>query len=67
MKLKAFLVTQLQRPLVARALHTFIQAFLAVWLVNGMSLDKVTLTAGVAAGISALKTLLVTYLEGREG
>jgi hypothetical protein len=66
MNLKAFLLTQLQRPLVARAAHTFIQAFLAVWLVNGMSLDKVTLTAGVAAGISALKTLLLAYLEGRK-
>jgi hypothetical protein len=66
MKLKAFLLTQLQRPLVARAAHTFVQAFLAVWLVNGMSLDKVTLTAGVAAGLSALKTLAVAFLEDRK-
>jgi len=60
-------VKVLSSELVKRAAHTFMQAFLAVWLVNGLSVDKVALTAGVAAGVSAVKTMILTYLEGRRG
>jgi hypothetical protein len=59
--IKALLV----HPIFTRAGHTFLQAFLAVWLVNGFNLDKLTLTAAVAAGISALKTLVVESYKAR--
>lgn len=65
MNLKDFLRTIVRHPLVVRAFHTFIQAFLAVWLVSNFSMDKVTLTAAIAAGISALKTMLVSMYEAR--
>lgn len=54
-----------QNPLVSRAIHTFLQAFLAVLAVGGFKLDKVALTAAIAAGLSALKTFLVAYFAGR--
>lgn len=61
-----FMKTNLRRPIVVRALHTFAQAFLAVLLVGGFKLDKVTLVAALAAGLSALKSLTVQSLESRK-
>jgi hypothetical protein len=52
-----------ESPLLSRAFHTFVQAFLAVWLTTGFKLDKVTLIAALAAGISAVKTTLVTAAQ----
>lgn len=63
--IKAFLYRVSQNPLVMRAAHTFIQAFLAVLLVTGLKLDKTTLIAAVAAGISAVKTLVLQLLEAK--
>jgi len=61
--LKAVAKEVIGKPIVIKAAHTFIQAFLAVWILNGMKLDKITLIAGLAAGLSALKTLLVASVK----
>jgi hypothetical protein len=53
-------------PLVVKALHTFWQTFLGVWLASGFKTDKVVLSAGLAAGASAVKSLVIGYLEGRK-
>lgn len=54
-----------QSPLLTKAFHTFWQAFLAVWLFSGFKLDKATLVAAAAAGLSAVKTFALAYLQGR--
>lgn len=46
--------------LLERAAWTFAQAFLAVWALSNFQLTRVALIGGVAAGISALKTLIGT-------
>lgn len=56
--------------LVNRAAHTFLQAFLAALLVSYSSVHDLSsaqsvLLAAVAAGISALKTLLVNFIASR--
>lgn len=50
-------------PTVVKLVHTFWQSFLAVWLVGGFKLDKVTLAAAVAAGLSAVKTAVVAAVK----
>lgn len=57
--LRKLVSSALHNQLVERALHTFIQAFVAAWLVTGLRFDKVSLLAATAAAISAVKTLLV--------
>lgn len=59
-KVKAFFKWAAGNDLVMRLVHTFWQSFVAVWAVSGFSLDKVVLTAAVAAGLSALKGAVVT-------
>lgn len=45
-----------------RAVWTFLQAFLAVWVVTGEPFSKVTLAASFAAGVSALKNFIKNTL-----
>lgn len=64
MKLKAFLQTQLQRPLVAKAVHTFWQAALAYLLVGIVAAKspaeiKMVLIGALGAGFSAVKSSVV--------
>jgi hypothetical protein len=49
-RLKEFLANDL----VERALKTFVQAFVSVLIIGGFKLDKATLVAAGAAGISAV-------------
>jgi len=51
------------KDLAIRALWTFAQAFLAALLVTPDPFSKMALIAGVAAGLSALKTLLLQLLK----
>lgn len=51
-------------PVTIKAFHTFYQSFLAVWLLSGLKVDKITLIAAGAAGLSAVKTYLVTRVKG---
>lgn len=46
------------KDLAERAAWTFVQAFVAVLLVTPEPFSKLALAAGVAAGISALKTFV---------
>lgn len=47
------------KDLAKRAAWTFVQAFVAVWILSPEPFSKVALIAGVASGISALKTFIV--------
>ena len=60
------IINFIKRPIVERAAFTFAQAFLAVLLVGGFKLDQITLTAAIAAGLSALKTFALVHLEARK-
>ena len=46
------------RDLLERAAWTFAQTFIATWAVSNFKLDKVTLIAAAASGLSALKTFI---------
>lgn len=48
----------MKKELLERAAWTFAQAFLAVWIVTDQPLSKQAVIAGLAAGISALKTFV---------
>jgi len=48
------------KDVVIRAVKTFVQAFLAAWLLTGNSTDKNALLAAGAAGISAVWNIVVT-------
>ena len=50
------------KDLLARAAWTFGQAFVAVVLVSDAPLSKTALVAGLAAGLSALKTFVKSTL-----
>lgn len=63
--MKDFLKSLAHNDLVNRAGHTFIQAFVAALLVSAVSVHdlssaKAVLLAAVAAGISAVKTAVVS-------
>ncbi|MDL2342297.1 MAG: hypothetical protein QFB87_04450 [Patescibacteria group bacterium] len=62
-KLKQFCKTLSENPICVKAFHTFWQAFLAVWIASSFKLDKVVLIAAVAAGLSAVKSVLVTSVK----
>lgn len=51
------------KAIVQRAAWTFLQAFLAAWVATGLKLDKITLVAAAAAGLSALKNIFITPPE----
>lgn len=61
--LKLWSARILTLPTVVRLLHTFWQTFLAVWLVSGFAINKVALTAAIAAALSAAKTVLVQTVK----
>jgi hypothetical protein len=65
-KLKALLTN----PVISRALHTFWQGALAVLLVGLLGVHttgdaKLLLIGAVAAGLSAVKTMAVSYIKGQ--
>lgn len=62
-KLKALCKALVASPIVVKALHTFWQAFAAVWLSTGFKLDKVAIVAALAAGLSAVKSVIVTGVK----
>lgn len=78
--MKNFLKRLWAIPLIRNVVHTFVQAFLAVFFV-GVPLVLATehkgglqagehaiialLTASVAAGVSAIKTIIIAYVESR--
>lgn len=47
------------RDLLERAIWTFLQTALSVWALTNFELTKTALIGAVAAGISALKTIIV--------
>jgi hypothetical protein len=49
------------QDLLARALKTFIQAFLATWLLTNEPFTKLALVSALAAAISATMTSLRSY------
>lgn len=56
-------------PLVSRALHTFWQGALAVLIVGLLNVHstgdaKLLLVGSIAAGLSAVKTMAVSYIKG---
>lgn len=58
--MKNIVTNLLTSDLVRRAVWTFLQAFVAVWLVSEESaFDTAALVGAVGAGLSAVKTLLV--------
>lgn len=62
-KLLRLVRRSVESPLLSRAFHTFWQTFLAVWFVTGFKLDKVAVIGAAAAGLSAVKTILVTSAQ----
>lgn len=62
-KIKNLVYRALQSPTVVKASHTFWQAFLAALLVTGFKLNTTTLLAAVAAGFSAVKSLVVSQVR----
>lgn len=50
------------KDLLERAAWTFVQTFIATWAVSNFKLDKVTLIAAAASGLSAIKTFVVKTL-----
>lgn len=81
-KIEANLEAIWRIPLVSRAVHTYWQAFLAVFmlgitgvLATAMKSHSVPLTedatlalivASIAAGLSAVKTVIVGYVQGQK-
>lgn len=68
-KLKADLLAFWNVPLVSRAIHTFWQAALSYVIVMALaphaSIDaRLALMGAVGAGLSAVKTMGVSYLQG---
>lgn len=51
------------KNVVERAVKTFVQAFLAAWLITGNALNKTALVAAVAAGVSAVWNSLSGYVK----
>lgn len=51
--------------LLIRAFKTFIQGFLAAWVLTGNSVEKNALIGAVAAGISALMNLFIQPTEAK--
>ena len=49
---------------IIRALKTFVQAFLAAWVLTVNSVERNALIGAAAAGISAVMNLLVQPSEG---
>ena len=49
--------------IVVRAVKTFVQAFVAAWMVSGFVLDKSAVIAAAAAGISAVWNYVRELLE----
>lgn len=71
-KAKALLIAFWSIPLVSRALHTFWQAIVSYLIVAALaphaSLDvKLTLMGAIGAGLSAVKTMTVAYIQGLKG
>lgn len=75
-KLKTALAAFWNVPLVSRALHTFWQSFLAVFtlgitgVLSAHSVPTIEdaamalIVASVAAGLSAVKTMAIAYVQG---
>lgn len=54
------------RDLIERAAWTFLQGFAAAWLVTeDPQFDINALVGAAGAGLSAVKTLIVTWLQNR--
>jgi len=49
---------------VVRAVKTFIQAFVAAWVVTNMSFEKTAILGAVAAGVSAVWNVVVPAVKG---
>ena len=62
MKFTSLVRTLVTAPIVVKAFHTFYQSFLAAWVLTGLSLNRVSLIACVAAAISAVKTLIIATI-----
>lgn len=45
-----------------RVIWTFVQAFLAVWVISPLPMGKVALVGAFAAGVSAVKTFVKNSL-----
>lgn len=54
------------KSLAVKAAWTFVQAFLAVLILTPEPFTKIALIGALAAGLSALKTFLVAYLQKGE-
>lgn len=53
------------RDLIERAAWTFLQGALAVWLLSDEPFSTQALVGAAGAGLSAVKTLIVTWLQNR--
>lgn len=47
------------KDIAVRAIKTFFQAGVAVWVANGQRFDKAAITAALAAGISAVWNFVI--------
>jgi arginine exporter protein ArgO len=68
-KAKAAVIAFLAIPLVSRALHTFWQAVLSYLIVSALAPNatvdtKILLMGALGAGLSAVKTMAIAYVQG---
>ncbi|HEV7236875.1 MAG TPA: hypothetical protein VGN15_11875 [Ktedonobacteraceae bacterium] len=71
-KVKSEAIAFLAIPLVSRALHTFWQAVLSYLIVSALAPQatvdtKILLMGALGAGLSAVKTMAVSYVQGLRG
>lgn len=51
-KIDQYIPAEYQK-VIKRAAYTFVQTFFATWIVSGLNLEKGTIVAALAAGLSA--------------
>ena len=54
------------RDLIERAAWTFVQGAVAVWVISDEPFTTQALVGAIGAGLSALKTFVITWLEVRK-
>lgn len=60
-KVKSLLGSFVHNDVVVRAFKTFVQAFIAVWLVSDNPFSKNAVVAAAAAGVSAVWNIVKTW------
>lgn len=61
--IKGFVKSLWANDYVRRVFHTYWQSFIATWALTNFDLDKVALVAAGAAGLSAVKALVLAKKE----